>query len=71
MSFIDNYTKKNWESPPDLFSSNFGMDYSFKTRNFCLPFKTKEGKQTTVKTPAQRLGITDKEFSLEDIIYLR
>jgi transposase-like protein len=39
--------------------------------NFCLPFKTKEGKKTTVKTPAHRLGITDKEFSLEDIIYLR
>lgn len=39
--------------------------------NFCLPYKTKEGKSITLKTPAQRLGLTDKEFSLEDIIYLR
>lgn len=39
--------------------------------NFCVPFKTKDGKIITVSTPAQRLGITDKEFSLNDIIYLR
>jgi hypothetical protein len=38
--------------------------------NFCLPFETKEGI-TTIKIPAQRIGITDNEFSLEDIIYLR
>ncbi|TYS64551.1 insertion element protein [Sutcliffiella horikoshii] len=35
--------------------------------NFCFPIKTKSGK----KTPAQRLGITDKQFDLKDIIYLR
>ncbi|MGD7052805.1 IS1 family transposase [Sutcliffiella horikoshii] len=35
--------------------------------NFCFPLKTKNGK----KTPAQRLGITDKQFDLKDIIYLR
>lgn len=39
--------------------------------NFCLPFKTKKGKNTTFKTPAQRLGLTEKEFSLNDILYLR
>jgi transposase-like protein len=39
--------------------------------NFCMPFTTKEGKKKTVKTPAQRLGITDKVFDLKDIIYLR
>ncbi|MDF2019666.1 hypothetical protein P2R17_17195 [Bacillus sp. Cr_R3] len=37
--------------------------------NFCMPFTTKEGKKKTVKTPAQRLGITDKVFDLKDIIY--
>lgn len=35
--------------------------------NFCKPFKT--GKEK--KTPAQRLGITDKVYSWEDIIYKR
>jgi hypothetical protein len=35
--------------------------------NFCLPVKT--GKVN--KTPAQRLGITDKVFELQDILYLR
>jgi hypothetical protein len=39
--------------------------------NFCVPFKTKNGKITTVATPEQRLGLTDKEFYLYDIIYLR
>ncbi|EEK70110.1 hypothetical protein bcere0007_55000 [Bacillus mycoides] len=39
--------------------------------NFCMPFTTKEGKKKTVKTPAQRLGITDKVFDLKDIIYFR
>ncbi|WP_425444407.1 hypothetical protein [Terribacillus aidingensis] len=48
--------------------SNFNSTYAQmaltipRTYNFCLPSKTKEGKQTSVKTPAQRLGITDKEF---------
>lgn len=35
--------------------------------NFCKPYKTKD----MIATPAQRLGITDKEFSLKNIIYLR
>lgn len=35
--------------------------------NFCFPYKTKK----EVGTPAQRLGLTDKQFSLKDIIYLR
>ncbi|MBD3108173.1 IS1 family transposase [Bacillus sp. AGMB 02131] len=39
--------------------------------NFCIPFTTKEGAKKIVKTPAQRLGITDKVFNLKDIIYLR
>ena len=36
--------------------------------NFCLPFKSADGKRLT---PAQRLGITEKAFDLNDIIYLR
>lgn len=36
--------------------------------NFCLSYKTPNGKKLT---PAQRIGITDKQFNLEDIIYLR
>jgi transposase-like protein len=39
--------------------------------NFCFSFKTKEGKQEITATPAQRLGLTDKQFSIKDIIYLR
>ncbi|MBM7571200.1 insertion element protein [Aquibacillus albus] len=39
--------------------------------NFCVPFKTKNGKSEIIATPAQRLGLTEKEFSLNDIIYLR
>ena len=39
--------------------------------NFCLPYKSKDGKKETVATPAQRLGITKKQFTLNDIIYLR
>lgn len=39
--------------------------------NFCAPYTTKERKEKIVKTPAQRLGITDKVFDLKDIIYLR
>ncbi|OZM56694.1 insertion element protein [Lottiidibacillus patelloidae] len=35
--------------------------------NFCKPYKTKD----ITATPAQRLGLTDKQFSLKDIIYLR
>ena len=35
--------------------------------NFCFAFKS----NGTMKTPAQRLGITDKIFDLKDIIYLR
>lgn len=35
--------------------------------NFCLPYKT--GKVN--KTPAQRLGISDKVFELKDILYMR
>ncbi|EAL12899.1 hypothetical protein protein [Bacillus cereus G9241] len=31
----------------------------------------KEEKKKTVKTAAQRLGITDKVFGLKDIIYFR
>jgi len=36
--------------------------------NFCFPYKTPDGKKLT---PAQRLGITDKVFKINDIIYLR
>jgi hypothetical protein len=32
--------------------------------NFCLPYKTK----AKIGTPAQRLGLTHKQFSLKDII---
>jgi len=39
--------------------------------NFCLAYKTKEGKSETVATPAQRLGISRKKYELNDIIYLR
>ncbi|THE08870.1 IS1 family transposase [Bacillus timonensis] len=39
--------------------------------NFCLPYKTKEGKKEIVKTPAQRLGLTQRFFTLNDIIYLQ
>jgi len=39
--------------------------------NFCLPFKTKEGKNPRAETPAQRLGIADKQFDLKDIIYMQ
>jgi len=39
--------------------------------NFCVPYTTKERKEKIAKTPAQRLGITDKVFDLKDIIYLR
>lgn len=35
--------------------------------NFCVAFKTK--KRTA--TPAQRLGITEKQFSFKDIIYFK
>ncbi|KKB34437.1 phosphodiesterase [Bacillus thermotolerans] len=35
--------------------------------NFCFPFKS----NGTRETPAQRLGITDKIFDLNQIIYLR
>jgi transposase-like protein len=35
--------------------------------NFCLPYES----GNTKKTPAQRLGITDKVFELKDILYLR
>ncbi|WP_326182387.1 insertion element protein [Virgibacillus halodenitrificans] len=36
--------------------------------NFCKTYKSADGKE---RTPAQRLGITDKVFDLKDIIYLR
>ncbi|MDF0728328.1 hypothetical protein PY093_16810 [Cytobacillus sp. S13-E01] len=36
--------------------------------NFCLPYKSADGKKLT---PAQRLGISDKVFELNDIIYFR
>ncbi|MFD1780808.1 insertion element protein [Fredinandcohnia salidurans] len=39
--------------------------------NFCLTYETTEGKKKVIATPAQRLGLTDKQFSLKDIIYLR
>jgi len=35
--------------------------------NFCLSYKSKE----TVGTPAQRLGIAKKQFSLKEIIYMQ
>jgi hypothetical protein len=33
--------------------------------------KTKDGKSDVEETPAQRLGLTDKIFTLKDIIYMR
>ncbi|WP_299094721.1 insertion element protein [uncultured Metabacillus sp.] len=39
--------------------------------NFCLTYETTEGKDKVVATPAQRLGLTNKQFLLNDIIYLR
>lgn len=39
--------------------------------NFCIPFTTRRGKKAAAKTPAERLGIADKVYDLEDIIYLR
>lgn len=36
--------------------------------NFCLPYKSYDGIK---KTPAQRLGITDKVFDIKDIIYFK
>jgi hypothetical protein len=36
--------------------------------NFCFPYKSGDKKRLT---PAQRLGITDKVFKVEDILYLR
>jgi transposase-like protein len=35
--------------------------------NFCLPF----GKADNKKTPAQRMGLTDKVFEMKDIIYMK
>ena len=39
--------------------------------NFCLTYSTKEYEGIISKTPAQRIGITDKVFTWNDIIYLR
>lgn len=39
--------------------------------NFCLPYKTKEGKKERIETPAQRIGIVKKQYDINDIIYLR
>jgi hypothetical protein len=39
--------------------------------NFCLAYKTKEGKTEKIATPAQRLGIAERQYELNDIIYLR
>jgi transposase-like protein len=36
--------------------------------NFCMPYKSADKKKLT---PAQRLGITTKQFKIEDILYLR
>ena len=35
--------------------------------NFCLPYKSWDKRKLT---PAQRLGLTDKQFTIKDIIYL-
>ena len=35
--------------------------------NFCVAYKTKD----ITGTPAQRLGITEKQFSIKDIIYMQ
>lgn len=39
--------------------------------NFCLSYKTKEGEKDVIATPAQRLGLVNRQFSLKDIIYFR
>lgn len=36
--------------------------------NFCFPYKTPNDEKLT---PAQRLGITNKKFNINDIIYIR
>lgn len=36
--------------------------------NFCYPYKSADG---LILTPAQRLGITNKKYEINDIIYLR
>jgi len=36
--------------------------------NFCMPYKSADKKKLT---PAQRLGITEKVFKIEDILYFR
>lgn len=38
--------------------------------NFCKPYKT-TGFKSEIGTPAQRLGLTDKVFTLKDVIYMR
>lgn len=55
--------------------SNFNPKYAHMSLtvlrtyyNFCLTYKSRNGE---VLTPAQRLGLTDKQFSLKDIIYFR
>jgi hypothetical protein len=58
--------------------SNFNPKYAQmaltilrKYYNFCFSFKTKKGKRELVATSAQRLGLTDNQFALKDIINLR
>ncbi|WAH37467.1 hypothetical protein NZD86_02700 [Alicyclobacillus dauci] len=36
--------------------------------NFCVPYKTRDGRNMT---PAQRLGIAQKQFKIEDIVYFK
>lgn len=39
--------------------------------NFCLTYNTRKRRTITEETPAQRIGLTEKVFSLDDIIYFR
>ncbi len=36
--------------------------------NFCVPYKTSDGRKLT---PAQRLGLADKKFGIQDILYFK
>ncbi len=36
--------------------------------NFCMSYKDNQGNK---ETPAQRLGLTNRQFSMKDIIYFQ
>ncbi len=36
--------------------------------NFCMPYKSYDGVEAT---PAQRIGIADRQYTLKDIVYFK